>query len=358
MQKKRVLVGIPIILAILIIFLIILHPLKNNYFLILSGIILVFLLGLLIIIISNNKKVEKMQGELNEIQVISDHLYNALIGIRNSIMIMSNSSTKISGLATTNEQSISQSNEVMNNLTNSIKENFDVVGETADKVTAARQEAEKGEENAENARIMINQINTDVDNSRRLAESLTEKSKIIEGIVNLITDVSEQTKLLALNAAIEASRAGDAGKGFEVVADEIRKLSEETGVSVKKISKLLDEVTTSTNDVVSSMVKTSHEVGLGTNVINGALESLKRISRSTSESTKFVDDVYSMFEQQIAGTKTVEHSLTEIHKISKDNQFSIDEVSQGLNKISDLILQLEENSKKLADVARELNERR
>jgi methyl-accepting chemotaxis protein len=357
MMGKRIIMAIPIAFAMMILFLIAMHPSNDPIFTGICWAMLGFVMLLGFITYRRIRLIESVQKKLRELSDISEHLYNALVALRNSSQQMAGSSSRMAGMVIEHEKSISESKEVMGNLSASIKENFDVVGEAAEGVLSARQESKRGEEHAQDARTMLGQINEDVDKSKALAESLMAKSRAIENIVNLITQISEQTKLLALNAAIEASRAGDAGRGFEVVADEIRKLSEETGLSVKKVSQLIEEISKSTEAVVNSMVKSSQEVGLGSKVINEALEALQRISRSTAESTAFVENVYSMFEQQIAGTKSVSSSLDQLYAVSKKNRESIQSVSNGLHESSSLINQLEENAKQLADVSKALEKK-
>jgi methyl-accepting chemotaxis protein len=292
-------------------------------------------------------RIQILNIKLNQAVDLSEELFSTVKRIQEASGKIAVSSVEISASAVEEEKAVEQSKVIVENLTNSIKENFDIVGETAKNITEAKAGAEKGGEAAADAKRVLDQIQSNVNQSGLIAKELDQKTRSISNFVGIITEVSEQTKMLALNAAIEASRAGEAGKGFGVVADEIRKLSEETATSVKQVSTLIGEIKHFFKDVISEMIESTKEVGVGAKVIDNALVALGEISDATSKTTRFVDDVYSMFEQQIAGARLVNTSIDKIHSISVMNNSAINNVSDGLRRNSELINELSEEANRL-----------
>ncbi len=292
-------------------------------------------------------KLQIQDIKLNQAVDLSAELFDTVKKIQEASGKVTVSSVEISASALEEEKAVSQSKVIVGNLTSSIEENFGLVGDTAKRISEANKVAVKGGQYAENAKHVLDQIKSNVNESELIAEELEEKTKSITNFVSLITEVSEQTKMLALNAAIEASRAGDAGKGFGVVADEIRKLSEETATSVKRVSNLIEEIKQFFRGVITKMVNSTKEVGVGAKVIDNALVSLQEISVATSNTNQFVENVYSMFEQQIAGAKLVNESIDKIHELSKSNNSAVNNVSDGLKRNSEFINELSEEAKRL-----------
>lgn len=123
----------------------------------------------------------------------------------------------------------------------------------------------------------MERIKTTVTESGERIKQLGEQSKAIGEIIQVIDDIAEQTNLLALNAAIEAARAGEHGKGFAVVADEVRKLAERSGKATKEIANLIISIQKGTDNAVSAMEKGISEVENGSRFAHDAGQALKEI---------------------------------------------------------------------------------
>ncbi|MGD6818761.1 methyl-accepting chemotaxis protein [Metabacillus sp. 113a] len=164
-------------------------------------------------------------------------------------------------------------------------ENAIQIASRADLVSAsARTASDKALEGNESIVTSIQQMESIQENVAELADVIKElgsRSHEIGKIVDVITGIADQTNLLALNAAIEAARAGEQGKGFAVVADEVRKLAEQSASSANQISNLIKLIRQSTSLAVSGMNTTTREVSEGITVVNKAGESFKGIIQST-----------------------------------------------------------------------------
>ena len=169
-----------------------------------------------------------------------------------------------------------------------------VADNTVDSRTDAQRTAEMASEGAERARQAsagIGQISCAVDSAARQIEVLRAKSVQIGAIAGVIGDIASQTNLLALNAAIEAARAGEQGRGFAVVADEVRKLSERTTEATARISEVVGSVQAETESAVASIHRISPDVEQGGALSRGAAESLQSIEHGSREALVRIEDV-------------------------------------------------------------------
>lgn len=182
--------------------------------------------------------------------------------------------------------------------------------------------ASKGEEILKTAKEQMQLIYDSSNETNQLIKKLSEQSLEIENITKVITAISEQTNLLALNAAIEAARAGEHGKGFAVVADEVRKLAEESKQSASQIVSLIIEIQKDTKNVEKSVLVGLQNAEEGVEVINEANTSFLSIASSIEQVTYQIEDISATSEQISASAEEVAASVAEIasHTIEASSQ--------------------------------------
>lgn len=195
-----------------------------------------------------------------------------------------------------------------------------------DVANEAVKEAEGGEEAIGQAVTQIGTIHQTVNESATLITKLGKRSEEIGNIINLITSISEQTNLLALNAAIEAARAGEHGKGFAVVADEVRKLAEESRSSAEEIAAMVDLIQQDTEKVIHEMNRGTKEVEVGTQVVHEAGRSFTSISDAINRVTNEMGQVSTVTEQIASNAVQLGEALSEMEETSVQNA----EHSQGV----------------------------
>ncbi len=188
-------------------------------------------------------------------------------------------------------------------------------------------EAQEGSRSAQAAIGKMEEMKEIVVESSRAVEGLGDKSQEIGDIVDVITNIADQTNLLALNAAIEAARAGEHGRGFAVVADEVRKLAEGSGKAADKISELIAGIQDDTSKAVVKIQAGASGVAEGTEVAKEALLSLDHIATSVGEITAAIATISSATEEQLSATEDLSGAHSEIAAAAEEAAASAQEVS-------------------------------
>jgi len=174
------------------------------------------------------------------------------------------------------------------------------------------QVAARGERDSAAASQSIANVSETVAQAAGQIQVLKERSSEIGSIAEVIREIADQTNLLALNAAIEAARAGEQGRGFAVVADEVRKLAERTGTATAQISQVIAAVQAETNSAVASIEAIVPRVDKGSELAAGAADSLRSIQGSANETLTRLSEVVNSMHELSAGTNAIAKNMEEI----------------------------------------------
>ncbi|WP_323740418.1 methyl-accepting chemotaxis protein [Filobacillus milosensis] len=177
------------------------------------------------------------------------------------------------------------------------------------------------------------QIDHIVQDAVEKVKGLDLQSQEISKLVSVIRDIAEQTNLLALNAAIEAARAGEQGKGFAVVADEVRKLAEQVGASVTEITGIVDGIQTESSGVVTSLQNGYSEVEKGTNQIKTTGETFGKISSAVTEMASNIQTVTDNLSVISTNSQEMNASIQEMHLFQKNQQLELSKRRHQLNRL-------------------------
>ena len=171
--------------------------------------------------------------------------------------------------------------------------------------------------------------------------NLGEQSKQIGEIVNVIKDIADQTNLLALNAAIEAARAGEQGRGFAVVADEVRKLAERTSKATSEIATMIDSIQKEIVVAVGSMGEATDKVKRGVELSNKAGTSLDKIVQSIEDLQGKVQHIASATEEMSTTSESISMDIENVAKVSEETSASSDQISRSSSDLAKLASDLQ-----------------
>ena len=186
--------------------------------------------------------------------------------------------------------------------------------------------------------------------------NLDQQSKQISELVEVIKRIADQTNLLALNAAIEAARAGEQGKGFAVVADEVRKLAEEVSLSVNDITSIVSTIQAESQDVADSLNTSYQEVAQGTAQINQTGETFTQISTAVSSVVDHIQTLYDHLNQITASSQQMNGAIEEIASVSEEAAAGVEETAASAQQMSSSMEEVASSSDSLSASADELNQ--
>ncbi|GAB4482063.1 MAG: hypothetical protein Kow0088_24740 [Anaerolineales bacterium] len=281
-------------------------------------------------------------------------------------------------------QAVSKASQVVHEITSAIQQ----VAANAQKVsqdsTVAAKAAQDGRQTVEQTIHGMENIKNKVAFSAEKVQNMGERSNQIGAIVETIEDIASQTNLLALNAAIEAARAGEHGKGFAVVADEVRKLAERAAQATKEIGALIKDIRVTVAEAVNAMQDSSAEVeqeaaragnaGFALQEIqksvqsvveqaNQAAQAAQKMEIAANELVDAMDAVSAVVEENTAATEEMAASSTQVTQaietiasVSEENSAAIEEVSASSEEMSAQVEEVNAAAQSLAEMARVLQQ--
>ncbi len=196
--------------------------------------------------------------------------------------------------------------------------------------------AEQGAIAVQNQIAGMNEIRAQIQESAKRIKRLGESSQEIGEIVELISDITEQTNVLALNAAIQAASAGEAGRGFTVVAEEVQRLAERSAEATKQIEALVRTIQSDTQDAVNAMEKTTQGVVEGTRLSDAAGQALAEISRVSKELAEIVASISAQAQSQAASVSEVTRGMQDILAVTEETSRGTQQTNSSIEELGRL----------------------
>jgi methyl-accepting chemotaxis protein len=226
-------------------------------------------------------------------------------------------------------------------LTVSIDQVAERAAEAARVSTHSGELSQQGAEIIHSAASEMQNIESSVKQSSGIIQMLEQQSGEISAIVNVINEIADQTNLLALNAAIEAARAGEQGRGFAVVADEVRKLAERTAQSTQEIAQMIGKIQEGTRDAVASMESGVKQAGHGVTLANNAGDSIVEIRTEASRVVDVVGDISHSLKEQSTASNEIARNVETIAQMSEENSAAVTQTAAAAHHLGDMAISLQ-----------------
>jgi len=274
-----------------------------------------------------NDEIGAMGKAFNDMQ---QSLQNIVQQVSVAVDAITNDSTAMRGHATEIKNGITEQQQQTNQMATATDDMVSSLENINDNAKAGESSALEASKLADNGRIVvtavsdsINELASEVSEASNQITELVRHSDEITNILEVIRGIADQTNLLALNAAIEAARAGEQGRGFAVVADEVRVLAKRTQGSTEEIQTMVSALQNATSKAVNVMKKGQESAEESTSRADNAASALEEINQSVGNICKLNSQIHHMTEEQRTATSTIQGNMTQIRGV-------IDNTAQGL----------------------------
>ncbi|WP_447977019.1 methyl-accepting chemotaxis protein [Candidatus Nitrospira bockiana] len=281
-----------------------------------------------------NVFIEKLQGMIAKVAHVTDKVASASVELSATAEQMSKGAE---GLTTRTAQTATAVEE-MNATVAEVAQNS---GKAAGMAQETALTAKGGRDVVTETITGMQHISDAVTQSASIIAALGKSSDQIGEIVRVIEDIADQTNLLALNAAIEAARAGEQGRGFAVVADEVRKLAERTTKATKEIGDMIRQIQHDTKGAVASMEEGTQKVASGVTLVNKTGEALAKIAEMVTQTSDMIRQIAVAAEEQSVATQHIASDLENVAKVSRESAGGATESAKASHDLSLLANELQ-----------------
>ncbi|OJT54768.1 chemotaxis protein [Bacillus altitudinis] len=309
----------------------------------------------------------KMSESLREVIRAVQHSVDNVASASEELTASASQTSQATEHITMSIEQFSNGNEAQNEKVESstnqlvaMNEGLQGMSQTSSEVTSvsiqSTEAAGQGGRIVESTANQMKHIDTSVQEAEQVMKELEYKSKDITSILNVINGIADQTNLLALNAAIEAARAGESGRGFSVVAEEVRKLAVQSADSAKEIEKLIQEIVLEISKSQEMFKAVNREVNAGLGMTEEAKESFQNIYEAAEGMSKKLTQLNETAVDLSSGSKLVSQAMQEMRQVSRESAANIQDIAASAEEQLASMEEISSSSVTLANMAEELKE--
>jgi twitching motility protein PilJ len=277
---------------------------------------------------------------IEELSVLVKRINDAAGRLAAASQSAQNTSTELLGASRRQSGEIQDAGTQVLDMARSMEEVSRRATESAQVARQSLEAAQKGAKAVENSIAGMNEIRGQIQETSKRIKRLGESSQEIGEIVELISDITEQTNVLALNAAIQAASAGEAGRGFSVVAEEVQRLAERSAEATKQIAAIVKTIQADTHDAVSAMESSTQGVVEGAKLSDAAGQALTEISTVSTNLAGLIEYISSDTQAQATTATSVASRMQEILKITERTTTGTQQTAASVGELADLAVEL------------------
>jgi methyl-accepting chemotaxis protein len=286
---------------------------------------------------------------MDRINLVSSSLNHALTEVKASVEATASAANEISSsseeMAAGSQEQSQQTTEIasaVEEMTKTILESSHYAAKAAENSRIASESAREGTRKVEDTKRGMLKIVESTKSTGEKITSLTMKTDQIGEITQVIDDIADQTNLLALNAAIEAARAGEQGRGFAVVADEVRKLAERTTKATKEIAVTIKQIQSEAKDANSAMNQANLAVDEGMNLTEAVAQALNHILQVNENVSDIVSQVAAASEEQSSTAEQISKNIEGISSVTEQSAAGTSQIARAAEDLSRLTVNLQD----------------
>jgi twitching motility protein PilJ len=277
---------------------------------------------------------------VEELAVLVRRIDDAATRVNSSVSVATETSKQLLSANEVQTREIQNAGSQVLSMAQFMHEASAKASESADVARKSREAAQKGAEAVLNSISGMNEIRDQIQETSKRIKRLGESSQEIGEIVELISDITEQTNVLALNAAIQAASAGEAGRGFSVVAEEVQRLAERSGEATKQIAALVKTIQTDTNEAVAAMERSTQNVVEGAKLSDATGQALEEISSVSTSLAQLIEGFSGDTQRQAEVAARVAEAMKEILRITELTTTGTQQTARSIGELSDLAVEL------------------
>ena len=277
---------------------------------------------------------------IDELKNLVRRINNAMAQVTTAAETAQKTSSQLLAAAERQSLEIRQTSATVLSMAKAMTEMSTSASQSANVARQSVSAAQKGTQAVQNSISGMNEIREQIQETSKRIKRLGESSQEIGEIVELISDITEQTNVLALNAAIQAASAGEAGRGFTVVAEEVQRLAERSAEATKHIGAIVKTIQTDTQDAVSAMEKSTQGVVEGAKLSDAAGQALSEIGTVSQQLARLIEGMTSTTQQQSKAASEAATSMQDILNITQQTTEGTKRTAVSIGQLAELAKEL------------------
>ena len=277
------------------------------------------------------------------------NLQELIIVIQQDAEDLKGSAANLNEASVTVKSSSHKQNENLEQIATAVNELTHVVADTASNSQGAMEKVKEASEISSHSKVIVNDsvrnvtnLSTSINNASEVISSLAKESQNIIAVLDVIRGIAEQTNLLALNAAIEAARAGEQGRGFAVVADEVRTLASRTQQSTENINEMLGRLEQSVNNAVSAIEQGANEVESVVTISEQLAAAFEQVNDAVNQANETIYQIAAATEEQNQVVADINTNVSNLNSLGHQNQQTIENTDTIANNVNSTVVQLDQ----------------